>query len=381
MKNTASIISRYTCDTSGICSALYELGGMTVMHDAGGYASIYATHDEPRWYHSKSMIFVTGLTETQAILGDDSKFIHDTILAAQRLKPRFVALTGSPIPMVIGTDFPALALEIEHATDIPAFGFNSDGMHTYVSGVSMAMKALAQKVVAVPTAKNGQLSVNILGATPLDFSINGTVESMVAALTDSGIKVQSTWAMNSYFEAIAQSAKAQVNLVVSAGGLQAAKVLKKRFGMPYVVGTPIGLDLTGKIITAVYKAIRTGENQIPLTSHEDPGAFIIGENVTSMSLANALYEATGFKATVLSTTESEPELLSLGAVAARDEDDIEFIIKDAKTVIADPLYQPIVPEGAHFVPLPHEAFSGRIYHQAMPNLVTEFEHYREKYEL
>ncbi|MEG2653826.1 MAG: oxidoreductase, partial [Ruthenibacterium sp.] len=36
MKQTASIISTYAADVSGVASALFELGGMTVMHDASG---------------------------------------------------------------------------------------------------------------------------------------------------------------------------------------------------------------------------------------------------------------------------------------------------------------------------------------------------------
>ena len=32
----AKVISIYAADTSGVCSALYELGGMTVVHDASG---------------------------------------------------------------------------------------------------------------------------------------------------------------------------------------------------------------------------------------------------------------------------------------------------------------------------------------------------------
>ena len=42
----AKVISIYAADTSGVCSALYELGGMTVVHDASGCNSTYAAHDE-----------------------------------------------------------------------------------------------------------------------------------------------------------------------------------------------------------------------------------------------------------------------------------------------------------------------------------------------
>ena len=36
MKQTSRIISTCSADTFGVCSALFELGGMTVMHDASG---------------------------------------------------------------------------------------------------------------------------------------------------------------------------------------------------------------------------------------------------------------------------------------------------------------------------------------------------------
>ena len=45
MKQTASFISTYSADVFGVASALYELGGMTIMHDASGCNSTYNTHD------------------------------------------------------------------------------------------------------------------------------------------------------------------------------------------------------------------------------------------------------------------------------------------------------------------------------------------------
>ena len=65
-------MSTYTADCSGVASALYELGGMTVIHDASGCNSTYTTHDEPRWFSEPSQIFVSALTEQDAILGNDA---------------------------------------------------------------------------------------------------------------------------------------------------------------------------------------------------------------------------------------------------------------------------------------------------------------------
>ena len=57
MRQSYRMIPVYTADVSGVCSALYELGGMTVMHDPSGCNSTYNTHDEIRWYDQDSLIF------------------------------------------------------------------------------------------------------------------------------------------------------------------------------------------------------------------------------------------------------------------------------------------------------------------------------------
>ena len=95
MKQTARIISTYTADAMGVCSALFELGGMSVMHDASGCNSTYNTHDEPRWYDMDSLVFISGLSEMEAIMGDDSKLVDDIARV----------ITTSELPLGILTSF------------------------------------------------------------------------------------------------------------------------------------------------------------------------------------------------------------------------------------------------------------------------------------
>ena len=110
MRQSYRIIPVYTADVSGVCSALYELGGMVVMHDPSGCNSTYNTHDEIRWYEQDSLIYISGLTEIDAVMGNDAKFIRDIEETAKELHPKFIALAGSPIPFMNGTDFPDLLL-------------------------------------------------------------------------------------------------------------------------------------------------------------------------------------------------------------------------------------------------------------------------------
>ncbi|MEA4823724.1 MAG: nitrogenase component 1 [Clostridiaceae bacterium] len=367
MKQTARIISTYASDVSGVCSALYELGGMTVMHDASGCNSTYNTHDEPRWYDRDSFVFISALSEMDAILGDDEKLIRDITETALELHPRFIAVAGTPIPMMIGTDFDAVAKAVEENTSIPSFGITTNGMHSYISGAGAALDAITRRFVdpsARPTP--GAKRVNLLGATPLDFSINGSVEAIRVLLTSHGWEVVSTWAMGDTLDKLARAGEANVNLVVSYSGIPAARRLRQMFGTPYVTGVPVGEAFSETLLTA----LEHGECAVPYTARpKGADAVIIGESICSGSLAAAISEEHGLSTRVLCPLETEDAFLAEGDRVAPDEDDLIPLLADAKIVIADPLYRPICPDTAKFYPLPSEGFSGRIYRRDIPNLI------------
>ena len=379
MKQTARIISTYSADTFGVCSALFELGGMVVMHDASGCNSTYTTHDEPRWYDMDSMVYISGLSEMEAIMGDDEKLIGDIAEAANALKPKFIAVAGTPIPAMTGFDFTAVAELIEERTGIPTFGFATTGMNTYVTGASMAFEGIARRFAKRDVEKTTYLSVNILGLTPLDFSVNGSDQSVKTFLEREGFEVISSWAMGSSLEEIANAGRASVNLVVSAAGLGAAKALKEMFGTPYVAGTPIGAAYQNVLAQRLLEVAKTckmpedGKGTVWPSSIPASDIAVIGEGITSLSLAQAIELEYSRGVKVLCATECEKALLREKDVLTPYEDDIIEALQGIKMVIADPLYRPICPKDAKFISLPAENFSGRIYRKDIPDLIARFE--------
>ena len=372
MKQTSRIISTYSADVFGVCSALFELGGMIIMHDASGCNSTYTTHDEPRWYDMDSMVYISGLSEMEAIMGDDEKLIDDIVSAANDLHPKFIAVAGTPIPTMTGFDFNAIAEIISERTGIPAFGFATTGMNTYVHGVSMALEALARNYVNKDAVKTEYPSANILGLTPLDFSVNGSDGAIANFLEDAGYRIISKWAMGDSLEDISKSGSAHVNLVVSSAGLAAAKILNKEFGTPYVVGVPIGKEYSDVIKNALADAVKTGENKFPHSNLEGGDIVIIGESVTSLSLASAIELSMQKSVKVICPTECFESVLRDKDTACTWEEEIEEIIDSASVVMADPLFKPICKDGTRFIELPAESFSGRIYREQIPNLVSDF---------
>ncbi len=377
MRQVTGLTSTYSSDAFGICSALYELGGMVVMHDASGCNSTYTTHDEPRWYDMDSMIYVSAISEMEAIMGNDEKWITDLCETAAELHPKFIALVLAPIPYMIGTDIAAIAGIVERKSGIPCFAFEANGMHDYTAGVSKALEEIVRAY-----AKEGEQpkdektpGVNLLGVTPLDFSVGDSVEAMRGWVTDHGMKNGVCLAMDCTLQDIAQITNAEVNLVVSAGGLRAAKFLQERFGMPYVTGTPVGERFSEYLAGILKETAASGESGISYKNSAREGeaekpVIVIGESVRSASLAAAIEMEYGLPVRVLCPLSSEPELLRTGDLRVPEEDDIIREIRAADLVIADPLYRPLV-GNREFYPLPHTAFSGRIYEKDAPNLIAE----------
>lgn len=369
MKRAYRILPVYTADVSGVCSALFELGGMVVMHDPSGCNSTYNTHDELRWYDRDSLIFLSGLTELDAILGNDEKLVQDIVSTARTLHPRFIALASAPIPYLNGTDLDGIAGEVEELTGIPTFFVRTNGMHDYTIGAGNALAEIASRFVRDPAEKRPR-SLNLLGATPLDFGTQETVEAMKQRLTERGWKVVSCWAMGDTLEDISRGGAASVNLVASAVGLPAAKVLQERFGTPYVVGVPID-PFTETLCAALEEAQNTGRSVLPFdngTADREKPLTLIGEPVTMGSLGAALSLKYGCSYRVLCPLEGCGELLRLSDLALHGEDALASAVNSGSAVIADPLYRPICPTDRPFYPLPHVGFSGRCFQKELVNL-------------
>lgn len=402
LRQTCAILSTYTADVSGVCSALYEMGGMTVMHDASGCNSTYNTHDEPRWYDIPSLVFISALAEVEALMGDEEKLIGDVCRAAEELRPRFIALAGTPIPMMMGTDFKGIARVIEERTGIPTFGFATNGMNSYNVGAGMSLAAVARRfcdpgLTPPPLAEGERPSVNLLGVTPLDFSVRaaprsgeagtgkisngddltgasaafGNVEEMKMVFEDAGFHVNSCWAMGSPWEELMNAGRAHVNVVVSSCGAPLAEALREIYGTPSVTGLPVGDSVTRELFSLIEEAAQRGGGlSLPLPITEPGGkVFVIGEPVQSASIARALERDYAMR-----------NVRMLAPLDSPDEDEVFRALREARLVIADPLYKPALPKHyCRFIALPHEGYSGRIFRDNIPLIMGgEFNRWIER---
>ena len=400
MRQAYRILPVYTGDISGAASALFELGGMTVIHDPSGCNSTYNTHDELRWYDRDSLIFITGLRDVDAIMGNDDKLIHDVLQAAEEFRPAFISLTNSPVPWMNGTDFEGIASVIEEQTGIPVFYVPSNGMHDYVRGAGLAFERLADRLVTDPGVKQEKPvmcrgRVNVLGVTPLDFTLQAYVDDLSARLTDAGWEINSLWAMGESLDRIKNAAGADLNLVVSSTGMKAAALLNRRFGIPWTAGCPVD-GFEEKLFEAMDRTMADSVSRVAYLAADKDGSIreslrsagagrtvskdiqktagdrmtLIGEPVTMGSLGAAIREKYGIETRVVCPTEDCQGLTGPGDVITRGEEEVLQALRDDKLVLADPMYEYVCPADCRLIRLSHLAFSGRTYRKEFRNLLT-----------
>ena len=386
MRQAYRILPVYTGDISGAASALFELGGMTVIHDPSGCNSTYNTHDELRWYDRDSLIFITGLRDVDAIMGNDDKLIHDVLQAAEEFRPAFISLTNSPVPWMNGTDFEGIASVIEEQTGIPVFYVPSNGMHDYVRGAGLAFERLADRLVTDPGVKQEKPvmcrgRVNVLGVTPLDFTLQTYVDDLSARLTDAGWEINSLWAMGESLDRIKNAAGADLNLVVSSTGMKAAALLNRRFGIPWTAGCPVD-GFEEKLFEEMDRTMADRVNRVAyLPAEMDPESrenlraagerlTLIGEPVTMGSLGAAIREKYGIETRIVCPSEDCQGLTGPGDVITRGEEEVLQALRDDKLVLADPMYEYVCPADCRLIRLSHLAFSGRTYRKEFRNLLT-----------
>jgi nitrogenase molybdenum-iron protein alpha/beta subunit len=139
-------------------------------------------------------------------------------------------------------------------------------MDAYTSGAGEAFACLvdlmenvepgSRKIERVggESSSDDIIKVNLLGATPLDYSLNGSVQAIQELLEDNGFSVRSTWAMGDTLENILSSGDADVNLIISATGFAAAERMRERFGIPYVIGCPVGRAAAERVVSQIRQA-------------------------------------------------------------------------------------------------------------------------------
>lgn len=363
MRGLSKILPPFSTDISGACSALFDLGGIVVVHEPACCTSCFTTFDEPRYYGSTSPLYSSELREIHLSTGDDETLIRRVEAASEIMDCRFIAIIGSPLSLFAGTDYEALASELEGRTGVPSFSVDTGGFDWYERGVSKALLELVKKFVPNPRAASARPRrdkpfINIIGATPMDgIRIKGA-GGLIEHYSRRGYSINAVLSEGSSIEEISGTAEGDLNIVISASGLETAEYLEKEFGIPYSCGVPIGEE--DRIEAELYAPVGK--------------VLIIGDQIVSNSLRDCLSNDFGIREIRVSSFFSmNPTLSREKDIELRDEDALRDLLEKESfdLMIGDPVFSGFIryTRGLRHIPLPHIAVSGYSPFERRPNLV------------
>ena len=368
MKGLRKYLTPFAPDQSGAVSMCYALGGMVVIVDAGGCAGNICGFDEPRWQpdYLREMegaggsgprveaVFSAGLRDMDAILGRDDLLVKKLADASKKIDVKFIALVGTPVPAVIGTDLEADERMAEKATGLPCISISTDGMHLYDRGIEEALLSLVKRFSGEqPKTAPGSRICGVLGLNPLDLFDPEWTRAIRSSLTDIGYEEVLLYGMDGGLDALKRSHLAERNYVVSPAGIAAAKYMEERFRIPWEVSFPAD------------PMIILDENACDEASEygSDTDILVVHQQVLSGAVRGSLEKA-GVKGRITCATwfDYKQELAREGDVRLREEDDFMDLVRRKKwdLIIADPVLKPMAGQyGGKWIDAYHFAVSGQ----------------------
>ena len=344
MSSLLTHLSPLAPDDSGACAVLYELGGITVICDAGGCAGNVCGFDEPRWHEKRSALFSAGLRDMDAILGRDKLLIDKLCQITEQIPAEFTAIVGTPVPAVIATDYQALSRMAEKRTGLPCIVIPTDGTRYYDFGAELAYYAIFDRFAKEQYPRKNN-KVGVLGATPLDTGYT-TSEALKSGIDFDEIVC---FGLDSGLDEIRRASECSDIIVLAPSGLKTAKLLEERYGIPYVI-QPAAPE-------AVLKKCReTGiDGKRVLIVHQQYAANRLRELLTSDADAwgqsKQIDCATWFYFDQSSANEQDFHI--------RTERDFCEAAQQYDLIVADSMFRRAVPDYAgEWINYPHEAVSG-----------------------
>ena len=360
MKGLYRYLAPFPPDQSGAAAVLFELGGMSIVLDAGGCTGNICGFDEPRWFRQKSAIYSAGLRDMDAIMGRDDRLVDKIGDAIKTTKPRFVALIGTPVSSVIATDYNAVCKMIMKKYEIPAIYIETYGMEFYERGEYKAYKAIIDNFVgeagktgttltSLETTKTlPNCDIGIWGATPLNLPALDSAKKLRKRFEKLGMKAV-TFGMDSGLDGFELASTCKKNIAVSPSGYMICKYLEKRYGTPFECGFFMdAFEADAEAFAGTRKIL------------------IVHQQIFANEMRRLIRKAlpAEVEISVASFFKIEKEISEDGDYFCKEENEFISYVSEGKfdLVVGDPLYERAFRNSKiKFLDLPHFSVSGSIY--------------------
>lgn len=365
-------------DYSGIASVLYGMNSLNILYSPGSCDGPIVEVDEIRNLHDRHF-FTTKLNDIDIVVGIEERLVK--MLRQKDLsKFDFVSISGTPITNITGVSLERICLKLEKEFQIPVIYFETSGFESYPIGISKGILKLAEKLIDKFDDDTIDDQINILGYSPLILGDERHLSELIIFLNNNSFAVNVFGGSGFSSNSMVLSSKARLNLVISEEGVELADLLKAKYGIPYILGLPVGITGMNSFFSRIEEVINIslrGKEVLEysydnLNYNEEIAnkkVLIIGEPFVSLAIKNCLQEDFSIKnVSIISDIKNDikSESLFLGnkyvdVEFLEDETGITEKINSAEILIADPIYERFLSLHSQikFIHLPHIGLSGR----------------------
>ena len=228
-------------DRMGILHALANIPDAIILeYSSAGTTSYFKKLVGRTEIDLENRLFATHLTEDDIVMGDTSKLEEAIKTLDKTFQPKFIFVMSSSVTSIIGSDVKGVCSFLEEEVEAKIVVFEQGGFSgDYSSGLEIATTKLIKELATVENEPTP--TYNVIGLNPMLSNTKADRKAIANLMMESlGLKENSTLFQGATLDDIENMSKAQLNLVMSYEGLQAAKILEQRFGTPYVYGVPVG---------------------------------------------------------------------------------------------------------------------------------------------
>ena len=245
--------------------------------------------------NTENRLFTTTMNQDDVVMGDTKKLEKKIIELDKTYSPKVIFVMASSVSSVIGSDVNGVISYMSEEVNAKLIPFTQGGFSgDYSSGIKFVYTKLIKELALDNYEKEN--SYNILGISSMNHSAKLDVLEINNMMNEYfGMKENVVLSYETNIDKIKKSSKAKINIVLSYEGLEAAKILKERFDIPYVYKLPIGYKATLEWLLEISKIldvnINTDNIQIPnIKPNQNAKALIYAEYDKALGLEEFLKE-------------------------------------------------------------------------------------------
>jgi len=325
----------FATDSTGICSMFADSKALIIGHDPSSSAVRGYQLTEHR--EDKTSVNVgLQINEMALILGDLDYYVekyYEHYNQKDHQDCDLIVLLHAPVSSMINLDIRLCAKMLQQKLPgVTVLPMDNNGNRYYDEGLSMAYQEVL-KLADSDLKEKIPHTVNLLGLNTLDYPDAKDRQAIESAVCNQGYKILSVFGMQTDLDRLKQSVQAEKNIVVSASGIFAARLMEEKWGIPYSYLTDFIVD---------WKDSRMGQALQAVNALSNPKEIlIIGEQVSSNLLRLALKKNGSPKVTVSSWFILDEEIKRDGDFVIQDEAQLKEVLQDSRydVVIGDPVFK------------------------------------------